>query len=343
MWSSLDDVRAAIATEEFKPLARRIDPRDPAHLKTLLAITDEELAAAARRDRIAWCMGAAAIGRIGAGDFPGALRYFDALAGAGPSDLSIFANALYAVCRVNNKLAPMPERARTYLAKALPRGPKNPFIFYNAIGVALELDDRATALQCTRDAVRFGFPDLKLMQSDTQLPVLRDDPEFAGAFTDADLLAERATWIVPPALVAIRELAAKSAWTLNDVDLELGTSFETPDETRDWLDGMDRAQPRRSCQAARVRQRRLGRHRGLLAAELRRAPRRVADRLPRLRGRGSVRSRRAYPTSWCSSRPRSGLSRWSSTAPRSLGHSASGRPRSAPTITTDAPCRRTAP
>jgi hypothetical protein len=243
MWTSIDDVRQAIAERKVRALAKAFDSDKPEHVGLALALEPAELTTLARNDTLAARLGAAAFALVGAGRFAEALQLFDVLVEGEPSELSIFANALYAVANGNNHLNLPAARARRYLERGRPKGPKNPHIFYNAACLAVELGDRDGAVGDARDAIRFGYPEPDQIRGDDQLKPLLNDPRFEAAFADPAVLAERATWIAPAAVVALRGLGEEEAWDPAEVDLEMLPAFESPAETRAWLESWSGKQP----------------------------------------------------------------------------------------------------
>ena len=242
MWTSPEAVRAAIRAQRAQEYAqqRTLDPTNDSHRETLLALTSEELTALipatkarqASAVRVVLVMNELATGLAQSGKFEDALRIFDA-ATTVPwhDDPTLYGNALWAVQNDNHHLGVMPERARTYVARALPHGPRNPAIYANAICVLHELGERESAIEATRDAVRFRYAKLDQLRGERLLDPLREDPRFLAAFDDPELLAAHQELVLPGPLVALRATAGH--W--DEIDFELYDMFEPEEETRSWL------------------------------------------------------------------------------------------------------------
>lgn len=112
-----------------------------------------------------------------------ALKLYDSLVHGGPwVSPSTYSAALYAVLTGNSGLPLDRARAKRYLTAALPIGPREPGIFYNAACVWVELGEVDQVLECLRLACAHGYPKLKAMQADTAFDSLRDDPRFVAIF-----------------------------------------------------------------------------------------------------------------------------------------------------------------
>jgi hypothetical protein len=219
---------------------RTLDPTLKEHLATLLALTPAELASLVPVDptclRSAWrlvsCLNTFGFQLGQAGRFEEALRLYDA-ATLCPNhfDLMLYQNALWAVCDDNHHLGVMRERGLRYLERCLPWGPAHPAIFYNAACLCFELGDREGAIAHVRDAVRWGYARLDLVEQEPMLAPLRADPRFLGAFSDSTLLAERAEWVMPTALTDLLALDGD----YGELEFEMFARFEEPQETAEWL------------------------------------------------------------------------------------------------------------
>ncbi|MEW1547961.1 tetratricopeptide repeat protein [Streptomyces tsukubensis] len=121
-------------------------------------------------------------------DFAQALTIYDAVVAA-PADGAapmIYQDALWAVQADNNDLPVQPERARRYLRAALPHGPENPAIFYNAACVWIELDEREKTFECLRLAREHGYSRPYQMRDDRSFRAIAADPRFQQIFHDLD-------------------------------------------------------------------------------------------------------------------------------------------------------------
>lgn len=245
IWSSPQAVREAIAAGDASSYQnqRTFVESDPQHRATLLSLSDAELAAllpsrekAPSVHRIVSLMNAIALSLVRSGEFHDALRLFD-VATTVPAhvDASLYCNALWAVQDDNHHLGVMEDRALAYLERCLPHGRRNPAIFFNAALVRHELGDDGGAIECVRDAVRFGYERLEVVRAEKVFGPLLDDPRFVAAFTDPALLSERRERVMPAALVALKQ--AEGDWRDVDgaIDLDVYPTFETPEETRAWL------------------------------------------------------------------------------------------------------------
>lgn len=115
--------------------------------------------------------------------FADALNLYDGLVQGGPwVSPSTYSAALSAVCRGNSGLPLDRARAQRYLSAALPIGPREPSIFYNAACLWVELGEVDQALECVRQAREHGYPKPEVMQADAAFDSLRDDPRFGAIF-----------------------------------------------------------------------------------------------------------------------------------------------------------------
>jgi hypothetical protein len=235
-WQSVTSVRPLILEENLRPLARAFGVDRREHLETLLSLRDDERRILAREAKLQSIFGQLAVKlyteekRI-----PEALELFDAAVEAPARNLSILCNALWAVADHNHHLGVMKDRAEVYLARALPRGPKNPGIYHNAVCVLLELGDRREAIECVRQAVRWGYTGLQELKNDSWISELHGDQEFVAAFDDAALLAMGRERVLPEPLVRLASLLREGAAEESEIDFSMEGRFQTPDETREWL------------------------------------------------------------------------------------------------------------
>lgn len=165
--ASRPPVRAgAFDLSDAQALARAVDAGEWASVRAAwrdgdqgqhAALLAQDEARLARLGRNGFGTHLASVGafRLTAGDFPGALKLFDA-AVEGEVDARACANPLFAVQDDNHHLGVMPERARRYLAACLPHGPANPTIFLNAAFVFMELDEPERALEVLQQAKAAG-------------------------------------------------------------------------------------------------------------------------------------------------------------------------------------------
>ncbi|MCB9610817.1 MAG: hypothetical protein H6716_29805 [Polyangiaceae bacterium] len=128
---------------------------DPMRMLRLAALGGAEDALDAALGRLSgWGLGRIAHDLMGAKRFEAAWRLFDRLGDS--TDRGAHNNALWSIQADNSGLGVQPERARRYLQAALPHGPRNPSIFYNAACVLIELEDVEACLRYIRDAVWYS-------------------------------------------------------------------------------------------------------------------------------------------------------------------------------------------
>jgi len=244
IWTSVAETRKAIARGEIYRGSmihqNAIDPTNPQHCETLLALDEDELRALVPSEcptrvsswRVVQSLFLCAHRLALEGRFREALRLYDAVTCVpGHFDPTLYMNALWAVQNDNHHLGVMRERATVYLERCVQYGPRNPGIYYNAACVWQELGDREKAIACVRDAVRHGYDRLDLVRNDAALASLASDPRFLTAFEDPSLLAERKERVWPEALVALRAL--NGDWC--EIDFEALPAMESPEETAEWL------------------------------------------------------------------------------------------------------------
>ncbi|MBN9160236.1 MAG: hypothetical protein BGO98_11315 [Myxococcales bacterium 68-20] len=238
IWSSPEAIRVTLRDGEMftdPRYGRSIDPKSEQHLRSVLALTDEERLglvppptdAQLTAYRLVEVLCMFAHRRLCEGAFSDALCFYDFLTLVPRHhDGTLYQNALYAVMDDNHHLGVMPERARRYLERCLPNAPRFPAIFYNASGVWLELGDADASIACVRDAIRYGYANLDQIRTDaTLVKALGADPRFTSAFDDPSLLAEQRERIMPPSLRALRDVDQ------GDPALEIHTALEAPEKT----------------------------------------------------------------------------------------------------------------
>jgi tetratricopeptide (TPR) repeat protein len=95
-------------------------------------------------------------------------------------DLAVtgYSNALYAVMHDNNGLPIDRDRHLHFIAAALPHGPANPSIFYNAACVYMELGETDRVLDNLALALEHGFDQFDLIREEALLTPLRGDARF---------------------------------------------------------------------------------------------------------------------------------------------------------------------
>jgi uncharacterized protein (TIGR02996 family) len=91
-------------------------------------------------------LGACAFGFLQNKRHRDALRIYDAILEFSDLELEHYANALWVVQRDNTGLPVDAARARHYLERCLPHGPRNPTLYINAAGVYTELGELDTAI-----------------------------------------------------------------------------------------------------------------------------------------------------------------------------------------------------
>ncbi len=116
--------------------------------------------------------------------YASAMMLFDAIVDSESPDLTIYANALYAVQADNSGLGVQPERARRYLDACLPYGPRNPGVFINAACVWIELGEVEQSLECLRQAADLDHPMAATLIDDPMFASVAGDPRFR-AITEA--------------------------------------------------------------------------------------------------------------------------------------------------------------
>ncbi len=170
------DVAAVLQAEQWVALESQFLDTDASHANTLLAITADERLRLARHGVLATLIANVATQALRGNRFHDALALFDA-AIEGKIDPGAAANPLFAVQDDNNHLGIDRPRARRYLERCLPHGPRNPTVFLNGVFVAMELDDHAQALELLGLAKAAGLP-IKQYKNERLLTPLRGSARF---------------------------------------------------------------------------------------------------------------------------------------------------------------------
>lgn len=156
-WSDVAAVRAALSAPQVDWERIESSFLDTAadHVTTLLALSHAERVALTPHGHLTTLMMNAATMLMTAGRYADALTLYDA-ALEGTVDPNAAANPLFAVQDDNNHLGVDVDRARRYLARCVPHGPKNPPILLNAAFVAAELGDHDEAVRLLAQAKQHG-------------------------------------------------------------------------------------------------------------------------------------------------------------------------------------------
>lgn len=143
--------------------------------------TLEHAFAKARRDKyLPAKLNQSAFDLVRGGEYAAALLLFDRLIELPASDLSVFANALYAVQRDNSKLPVDRVRGPKYIAAATPHAEANPPIYINIACVEQELGNRDKVLAALEAAKRHKLKiELAELRDAALFKSLRKDPAFA--------------------------------------------------------------------------------------------------------------------------------------------------------------------
>jgi hypothetical protein len=123
--------------------------------------------------------------RITAKDWAMALALYELLLDVPDLDKTAYNNALYAVMHDNNGLPIDPARHRRFVEAALPHGPDNPSIYFNAACIFMELGETDRVFEHIELAIRHGFEGVEQMRGEALFKPLRKDPRFAVAFAAA--------------------------------------------------------------------------------------------------------------------------------------------------------------
>lgn len=156
-WSDVSAVRAAISDAEvdWERVESSFLDTNPAHVGGLLGLSHDERVKLTPHGHLTTLMMNAATMLMTAGRYADALQLYDA-ALEGTVDPNAAANPLFAVQDDNNHLGVDAVRARRYLVRCVPHGPKNPPIFLNAAFVAAELGEHDEAVRLLAQAKRYG-------------------------------------------------------------------------------------------------------------------------------------------------------------------------------------------
>ncbi len=215
LWMGVDQVRAAVSGGGLDPVWEAFDGKLPGHKSTLLGLTHAERVALLTKPeeysygRVSFMRGVAALAhawmqqRETARD---ALVLYDALLEAGNCDSSTCCNALWAVQDDNTHLGVDRARAEKYLALALPEGPGNPAIFFNACCVLVELGEIERGLDQVRAAVAHGYAKIDMMrrafETEPLFAAIREDERFFDALED---LGRQGAALVEQVIAEVRE------------------------------------------------------------------------------------------------------------------------------------------
>jgi hypothetical protein len=123
--------------------------------------------------------------------------------------LTGYNNALHAVMHDNNGLPIDPDRHRRFIAAALPHGPANTSIFYNAACVYMELGEHERVLDNIELALRHGFDKLDMIRNEPLLAPLRADARFVALLESMPSKKKAAKKKVAKKKVAKKKVAKK--------------------------------------------------------------------------------------------------------------------------------------
>lgn len=124
------------------------------------------------------------------GRFAPAIALFDAILDCPGLDRSAYCNALWVRMEDNCKLPLDRAQAERFLAHALPHGPRNPAIFYNAACLYMELDQRDHVLANLRLAIEHRYDKPELLREEPLFRPLATDPRFTALFAPAPAAAK---------------------------------------------------------------------------------------------------------------------------------------------------------
>lgn len=176
-WSNVSGVRAAIAdADDWERVESSFLDTNAAHVATLLALTHDERLTLVGHGLLTTLLMNAATMLMTAGRYADALSIYDA-ALEGKVDPAAAANPLFAVQDDNNHLGVDVVRARHYLARCVPHGPKNPPIFLNAAFVAAEVGEHDEAVRLLTEAKKFGVAVSRYRNEGLFVP-LKHRPDF---------------------------------------------------------------------------------------------------------------------------------------------------------------------
>ncbi|MDP1917609.1 MAG: tetratricopeptide repeat protein [Myxococcales bacterium] len=156
-WSNVAAVRAALDDPEvdWARVESSFLDTNAAHVDSLLELTPDERMKLTGHGHLTTLMMNAATMLMTAGRYVDALALYDA-ALEGTIDPMAAANPLFAVQDDNNHLGVDAVRARHYLERCVPHGPKNPPVFLNAAFVAAELGEHDEAVRLLAQAKLHG-------------------------------------------------------------------------------------------------------------------------------------------------------------------------------------------
>jgi len=262
LWSDPERVRTAVSgAEGLAPVWEAWNGELAAHQRTLLALTRGERVALLAKpkkysyDRVSFMRGVAALAHAWMQEperARDALVLYDSLLEAGDGDASTYCNALWAVQDDNTHLGVDRARAEKYLAAALPEGPGNPAIFFNACCVFMELGEVHRALEQVRAAVAHGYAKIDMMrrtfEAEPLFAPIREDKRFFDALEDR---GPQGSALVEQVIAEVREhgwqvLAVPTlpGWPSSDRDfrplqglddLKLPNGLPLPPALRTWL------------------------------------------------------------------------------------------------------------
>ena len=124
------------------------------------------------------------------GRFAPAIALFDAILGCPGLDRSAYCNALWVRMEDNCKLPLDRAQADRFLALALPHGPRNPAIFYNAACLYMELGQQDHVLANLRLAIEHRYDKPEQMRDEPLFRPLAKDPRFLAIFAQAPAAAK---------------------------------------------------------------------------------------------------------------------------------------------------------
>ena len=177
-WSRVSSVRDGLERKAWRAVTSAMNEKNPAHGKTLLALTHEERLALAKRNTfVAARMANMATHFVARREFADALAIYDAVL-EGEPPVGVLANPLFAVQNDNNHLGVNVARARRYLERCLRGTPEeNPSIFLNASFVCVEVGDHDEAIRLLARAKEHGVQ-VKLHRNEALFISLRERPDF---------------------------------------------------------------------------------------------------------------------------------------------------------------------
>lgn len=117
------------------------------------------------------------------GRFLPAIALFDAILDCPGLDRSAYCNALWVRMEDNSKLPLDRAQAERFLASALPHGPHNPAIYYNAACLYMELGQIDQVLANLHLAIHHRYDKPEQMRSEAMFRPIADDPRFLAIFT----------------------------------------------------------------------------------------------------------------------------------------------------------------